>query len=881
MIPRILRRLRILSQKERIEEEMSEEMQFHLDMEIEGNLAKGMTPEAARRTALMAFGGVERFKEKGRDQRGGRLPDDLIQDTKLAFRKLLRAPGFAAVILLTLGLGIGANTAIFSVVNGILLRPLPYPSPDRLVRVFQVAPERGVNRGSFSLLDGQDWIQRSTNLTSLGLYSTLPGGLVYTGSNEARLVETAYVTAGFFETLGMAPLHGQILPPEEEYGDNRLLVFSHDYWQREHGGDQGVVGSSMDMEGQVYRVVGVMPPAFAFPSPGVDVWTFLTVIDEESIPIQNRGVRFLNAIGRMRPEVSREETVAELTSVARGLEEELPESNAGLSQADIVPLQDFMVGDVKLALLVLLGAVGFILIIACANVANLLMARGVGRSQEMALRSALGAARPRLVRQLLTESLVLGLVGGAVGILLSLWGVDLLVGGNAGLLPRAWEVEVQGEVLFFGLGISVLTGLIFGILPALTGSRVGLGQDLKEGQDRGTTTFGQNPLSQGLVVAQVSVAVVLLVGAGLMIRSLHRLQDVDAGFQPDGLLAASLIISDIRFTERDEYMDVYHQLLEGYRNIPEVEGVGVIRHLPFQGSGETLGYSVPGEAPPPAGQERRAWMLQVNEDLFQVMGIPLLAGRSFSPDDPPAGPMVVVINNTLAETVFPGGEAVGRVLRLAAGDLEAEVIGVVGDVHQESLRDPPRPTVYVYQEQLPRIGMTFVLRTAGDPMSFAAEARRVVREVDPSLPLTSVNSVEEVVAGSTAREGFFAFLLGAFALLAFLLAAVGIYGVVAHRVAKQLNEVGIRMALGAGPLDASRLILWRGLAPVVPGLFLGIVLAFGLTRFMRGMLFDVAPGDPLSYLAGLVLLAGAAIAATLIPATRAMRVDPARLLRHE
>jgi len=876
---RVIRRLRILFRKSQVEAEMSEEMRFHLEMEVKTNLEKGMSPDQARREALLAFGGVERFKERARDQRGGRVLDDLWQDGKLTVRKLVRAPGFTLVILLTLGLGIGANTAIFSVVNSILLRPLPYPSSHRLVRVFQASPDRNSSRGSFSLMDGRDWAQRSGSLESLGLYSTLAGGLVFTGGDEARVVETAYVTPGFFETLGMAPLHGQILPPEEEYGDNRLLVLSHGYWLREHGGDPNAVGRSLDMEGQMYRVVGIMPPDFAFPSPEVEAWTFLTVIPEASIPLHNRGVRFLNAVGRLGPEISREEAEAELSSVARGLEEEYPEVNTGIVQAALVPLQEFLVGDVRLALLVLLGAVGFILIIACANVANLLLARGIGRGQEMALRGALGAGRPRLLRQLLTESVVLGLLGGGIGVLISVLGVDLLVKGSAGLLPRAWEVQAHGEVLLFSLGLSLLTGLAFGLLPALAGSRVGLSQELKDGSNRGSTASGQGRLHQGLVVAQVAVAVLLLVGAGLMVRSLERLRSVDPGFDPEGLLAVSLVLSDSRYTERADYMGLYHRILEQYRALPGVEGVGVIRYLPFHGSGETLGYTVPGTAAPPPGQEPRAWMLQVDEDLFDVMGIPLLEGRSFSADDQPEGPMVLVINRTLARTAFPNGGAVGGVLQVGGG--EARVVGVVGDVHQENLRDAPRPTVYIYQEQLPRIGMTFVLRTTDDPLQFAADARRVVQELDPDQPISSIQAVEEVVYGSTAQTGFFAFLLGAFALLAFILAVIGIYGVVAHLVARQLNEVGIRMALGARPFEATKVIVRRGLAPVLPGLVLGVFLAFLLTRFMQGLLFSVTTGDPFSYLGGAVLLAAAAVAATLIPAIRAMRVDPARLLRYE
>jgi predicted permease len=859
---------------------MDQEMRFHLEMEVEANLRRGMPLRQARKEALLSFGGVERFKEQARDERGGRVLDDLSQDLRFTLRKLRRSPGFTVVVVLTLALGVGANTAIFTLVDSILLRPLPFPSPDRLVRVYQTAPERGAFRGTLSLPDGRDLGERSRMVSALGMYSTLPSGLIFTGGNQARELATAYVSGGFFPALAVSALYGRTLLPEEEEGDNLVVVLSHAFWLQETGGDPSVVGTTLDMEGIGFRVVGIMPPDFAFPDPDVEIWTFLTVIDPTSIPLQLRSVRILNALARLAPGVGLEEAQAELSANAQRIQEEFAEGRPPeVVGASLVPLQEAMVGDARLALVVLLGAVGLILLIACANVANLLLARGIGRGQEMALRAALGAGRSRLARQLLTESVLLGLVGGGAGLVLAFLGVEAFVGRSLEFLPRTWEVEIRWEVLLFTLGISLLTGLVFGLLPALTGARTSPAQGLREGPNRGSTGGGERRVRQVLVAAQVAIAIVLLVGAGLMARSLASLQNVDPGFRSQGLLGVTLSLSDILFREEEEYMGAYRTLLERYRELPGVEGAASIRYLPMRGSGEQADYTVVGQPPPPQGQEPSAWLLQVSQDLFQVMGIPLLAGRTFSADDRAEPPLVVVVNETLARGAFGGEDPVGQ--RLALWGLEAEVVGVVGDVHQEGLREPPVPTAYVHQEQIPRSAMTFVLRTAGNPLQLAGAARQVVTELDPGQAISAIESVEEVVEGSTARTRFVTILLGSFALLAFVLAALGIYGVVAYLVARQQHEIGIRLALGARPHAALGLIFRRGLTPVFLGLGMGVLLAVPLTRILGGLLFQVGTGDPASYLTGATLLLVAALVATLVPARRALRWNPGSLLRRE
>jgi predicted permease len=854
-------------------------MHFHLEMAVEENLRKGMTPDEARRDAHLRFGGVERFKERARDERGGRIMDDLVQDLRFTLRKLRKSPGFTLAVLLTLALGIGANTAIFTLVDGILLRPLPFPAPDRLVRVYLTAPERGVSRGSFSLPDGRDLGERSRMVTALGMYSTRPSGLILIGGSQARELATAYVSGELFPALGVPALHGRTLLPEEEEGDNHVVVLSHSFWLQETGGDPSVVGTTMDMEGISFRVVGVMPEDFAFPDPEVEVWTFLTVIPAASIPLHLRPVRILDAVARLAPGVGVEEAQAELSAVVQGIQEEYAQGPPVRVGAGLVPLRESMVGDARLALLVLLGAVGLILLIACANVANLLLARGIGRGQEMALRAALGAGQSRLARQLLTESVLLGLLGGALGLGLAVVGVEAFVARSGGLLPRTWEVGIQWEVLLFTLGVSLLTGLVFGLLPALTGARSDPARGLREGPSRGSTAGGHGRVRQALVMAQVAIAVVLLVGAGLMARSLVSLQNVNPGFRTQGLLGVTVALSDVLFQEQDEYMGAYHTLLDRYRALPGVEGAASIRYLPMRGSGEQISYTVVGQAPPPPGQEPSAWTLQVSQGLFRTMGIPLLAGRTFSPDDRAEPPLVTVINESLARAAFGADDPLGQ--HLAFWGLEAEVVGVVGDVHQVGLREAPVPTAYLSQEQIPRSAMTFVLRTEGNPLELAGMARQVIAELAPDQAVSAIESVEEVVAGSTARARFITALLGCFALLAFVLAALGIYGVVTYLVARQLHEIGIRLALGANPRAAVGLVLRRGLTPVVLGLLVGVVVSLPLTRILEGLLFGVGSMDPAAYLGGSLLLFAAALIATGAPARKALKGNPGSLLRQE
>ncbi len=800
-----------------------------------------------------------------------------MNDLRYAVRKLRKNAGFALVAVLTLGLGIGATTALFTVVNGVLLRDLPYPDPDRLVLLYSAYPRLGADRGPLSVPDFRDWSEQSRTVTRMGLYSTRPADLVLLAEDGARELQTAYVSWGFFPTLGVDPLEGRVFRPEDETGDARVVVLSHGFWTRQFGPDASVVGRGITLSDQQFQVVGVMPPGFGFPQTDVEVWAPFTVIPSSSIPLQLRPLRVMDAVGRLVPGATPAQAREDLTAIAAALSREHPETNAGLDAAGVVPLREATVGNVRRALLVLFGAVAFVLLIACVNVANLLLARGIGRQREMAVRAAAGAGRARIVRMLLAESLALGLLGAAVGCVLAFWGVDLLLGRSAGVIPRAYEVAPDGRVLAFALITALLTTMAFGLFPAIATARSDPARHLREGGgDRGATRLRARG---GLVAAEVAIAMVLLVGAGLLIRSFWTLRNVDPGFRAEGALAVTLVIPSSRYLERERYLAAHDQILDRLRAIPGVEAVGSIRNLPMRGFGESVSWEVVGEPAVPLGQRPIGDVLQVTPDLFRALGVPVLRGRSVDVTDRPGSPLVVVVNETFARQAFRGADPVGRAIRMY--DAEATIVGVVGDVHQRALETPPAPTVYMPLYQMPRRAMTFVIRTAGDPLTLAAAAHAAVREVDPRQAITEVTSLEAVVYGSIARPRFFTTLLTGFAALAIALAVVGIYAVLAFAVQQRTREIGIRMALGADRRGTLRLVLRQGMKPVLAGVAAGLVAAAALTRVMTGILFEIRPFDPGTYGVAALAVAGVALLAVWVPGRRAMRVEPMEALRYE
>ncbi|GMV06993.1 MAG: hypothetical protein AMXMBFR53_32680 [Gemmatimonadota bacterium] len=879
---KVARRIRMLFRKDVVERELDEELRAHVEMEAEDLVRRGMAPEQAHREALVRFGGVERTKERVRDERGGRLLDDLAQDLRYGARSLRHAPGYTASALLVLALGIGSATTLFGVVDAVLLEPLPYATPERLVRVWPSSPSRGVERASMSYPDFVDWRERARTLDGMALYSTLAAGYVYLASDGPTELTTEWVAGDYFQALGVAPAAGRALTPEDAEEGRMVAVLSWGAWQRLFGGDPASLGRTFLLDHRTFELVGVMPAGFAFPEDyAAEVWVPLTVIPEDDIPIQLRQVRFLQAFGRLAPGQTVEAAREELSTVARELEATYPDINAGVSAATVVPLHEWTVGDVRSALLVALGAVGFILLLACANVANLMLARGTARARELALRMSLGAPASRVVRQLLTESLLLAVVGGAAGLVLAWLAVEALSRGSGGILPRAAGIELDGTVVLVALAVTVAAAVLAGVLPAWRATDVAPAEDLREGGRGSSGGVGGVRLRRGLVAAEVALAVLLLTGAGLLVRSLGALAQVDPGFASQGRLAMILTISDQKHPERADWLAIYHGILERLEAHPDVAAAGAIRYLPFRGEGEAMPVRVAGLYEPPREEQRYAQMFQVSEGAFEALGIRLLRGRAIQAGDRADVPLVAVVNEAFQRDFFQGQDPVGERFSVLGGRATVEVVGVVADVHHGGLAEAPRPAVYVSNDQIPRIQMAYVVRANGDPLALVADMRRIVAELDPDQAITEFVPLDDLLARDLARPRFFTTLLSGFALLALLLAALGVYGVLAYVVRGRTRELGLRVALGASANRVARGVLLQGMAPVAAGLAAGLVGAAGLARFVEALLFGVEPLDPMTY-AGVALVLGAvAVGACLVPAWGASRVDPVVSLRAE
>ena len=624
-----------------------------------------------------------------------------------------------------------------------------------------------------------------------------------------------------------------------------------------------------------------MPPGFAFPRSGIEAWVPLTVIPASSIPLELRFVRFLHGVGRLEEGVTLEAARDELSGVAAGLEREYPDANAGLGAATLVPLRDVVVGrDVERALLVVMGAVAMILLLACTNVANLLLARGARRRRELAVHMSLGASSGRLVRRLLVESCVLAMAGGALGSALSWWGGNWLLSRSADVLPRTGEVRMDGAVLGFAVLLTLATVALFGVVPALRSTDLAVADELKEGAPGSGTGVRGARLRRGLVAGQVAVAVVLLVGAGLLVRSLGELGRVDPGFRSRGVVAMNLTISDAKYPERADYMSFYHRLLEEAGRLPGVETVASIRQTPLRGGVEQIPFSIPGIHEPTDEERSAVDLVQVSRDLFRTLGIRLLAGRSFTGSDGADDFPAAVVNQALVDRYFGGVEPVGRTV-LVGGDYEAEGVGVVEDVRHHDVAEPPAPTLYLHQEQSPRRGVTVVVRTDGQDGPVMAGLRTIVSELDPDQPITELTTLSRVMSDSLARPRFFTLLLGAFGALAMVLSALGIYGVVAYLTRGRTREVGLRIALGATGREVVGLVMRQGMLPALAGLGVGLAAALGLSRLMESLLYGVTAADPVTYLSVAVGLFAVAALACLVPARRASRVDPVAALRSE
>ncbi len=875
------RRLRVLFRKATVEKDLDEEVRLHVEMEAEDLVRGGMDPGRARREALRRFGGMERTKEQVRDERGGRPLEDLIQDLRYGARTLRRSKGFSISALLVLAIGIGSATALFGVVHAVLLKPLPYPDSDGLVRVWPAAPTRGVDQAGFSYADFLDWRSRTSTLSHLAVYSVLPSDYPYLGGGAPTELATAWVAGDFFQALGVAPLEGRVLRPDDDEAARQVVVLSYGVWQRLFGGDPSILGQTITLDYRPFEVVGVMPRGFVNPGEGreVEIWLPLTVIPEDDIPIHARGVRFLQAMGRLAPGATPETARQELAGIARLLDETYPESNAGITSATVIPLRAWLVGDVSRALWIVLGAVGFILLLACANVANLLLARGTVRAREVALRLSLGASSGRVTRQLLTESLLLGGLGGLLGVGLAWSATRLLARGIAGSLPRASEIGLDATVLGVSVLVTLLATALSGALPALRAASLSPADELREGSRGLAGQRGGMRLRRSLVAVEVALAMILLVGAGLMVRSLGALGQVDPGFRAEGRIAMTLTISDREHPETAEWMAIYRGILRGLESQPDVIAAGAIRYLPFRGVGESWDIRVPGLYEPAADEQRFAQAFQISDDLFRALGIQLLRGRSVQSTDGPDDLPVAVVNEAFQREFFQGEDPVGRSFQVGSGDAELQVVGVVADVHHRSLEEPPRPTVYVRNDQIPRIQMSYVAYTASDPLALVDDMRRIVRNLDPQQTISEILPLTELTTETLARPRFFTVLLGGFAIVALILAALGVYGVLAYVVRGRARETGLRLALGASRDRVLVQVLTQGLAPVATGVAVGVVGSVALSRLLESQLFGIHAVDPVTYGAVALILGAAATAACLVPAWWAIRVDPMESLR--
>jgi putative ABC transport system permease protein len=796
----------------------------------------------------------------------------LLQDIRFGLRSLLKRPGFTAVAVLTLALGVGANTAIFSVVNAVLLRPLPYPAPERLLTA----------RSNISLLNLEDIRARARSFETAGGVTLQQ--LDYAGGGEPVQVEAALVTPEFFDVLGARPAAGRVLSPEEDRaGGERAVVLGHGFWRRHLGGaDLGAL-KTLTLSGQTYNVVGVLPASFVSPEGAPDVYASLRVVYPAAAEF--RGVHFLRTFWRLREGVTTGQAQAELDAIARGLAEAYPAENRG-RRFVLLGLHERLAGDIRPALLVIFGAVGLVLLIACANFANLLLARSTARRQEVAVRAALGAGRARLVRQLLTESVLLSLAGGALGLVLALWGVDLLLALAPDSLPRVADVRVDPAVLLFTFGVSLMAGVVFGLAPAWRASRVDLHDALKEAGRAGGGGRSRQRLRGALVVAELALALVLLAGAGLLVKGFWRLRSVEPGFDAANVLTMRIELPEARYRDTRAQTEFRRRALEAVNALPGVEAA-MVSEVPLGGSSLHHNFLIEGRPPAAEGDEPDLYSRSVGGDYFRVMGVPVREGRALDARDREGAPLVGVVNEAFAREYFGGRSPLGARVRWARMEGEPrwiEVVGVVGDVRHFGLHRPEEPAIYTpYAQSLQpwKRWMNLVVRAEGDPARAADSVKARVWSVDPQIPLTKVRTMEEVAAGSVARQRFNLTLLAVFACAALLLASVGVYGVVSYAVAQRTHEFGVRLALGARAADVLRLVLRQGLVYAAVGVALGLAGALALSRVMESLLYGVSATDPFVYAAASALLAAVALLACLVPALRATRVDPVEALRYE
>jgi predicted permease len=886
MLNKLRLRLRALFFKSRMEQELEEELRFHLEKEIEQNLAHGMSQEEARSAARRTFGGVDRVKEESRDERGTRLLEEVWQDLHYGGRMLLKNPGFTLIAISTLALGIGANTAIFSVVNGVLLRALPYYEPERLVMVWADRPileaQIGITDFPVAVADFVDW--RNQNQVFEQMAAMFASRINLTSGGKPESVFCLRASASLFPLLDARFVAGRaFLPEEDRAGADRVVVISHGLWQRRYGADMNIIGQKITLDNEAYTVIGVTAPNFQFPRRGelpvyyrvtgkVDLYLPIAFSPEQ---LNNRRTSLLTVLARLKPGISVQQASTDMNAIAQRLTEQYSQTNTGKG-VRLALLQQQAVGKARTAVLILLGAVGFVLLIACANVANLLLARAAGRQKEMAIRAALGASRWRVVRQLLTESLLLATSGGAAGLLLAWRGVELLPSVAPDNLPRAYDIRLDTRVAGFTFLVSLLTGIVFGLLPALQASKINLGVTLKEG-GRGAAGLLRRRLRGFLVVSEVALAFVLLIGTGLLIRSFVRLTEVNPGIDPRGVLTMDIPLPDAKYSG-GRGTAFFQQTLERVRALPGVEAAAVTNSVPLSGSHASTDFGIEGR-PAPTQQTFNAGVRIISPDFFRTFRIPLVKGRLLAESDGANAPPVVVVNESLARIYFANEYPLGK--RIKYKGVFRSIVGVVGDVKHSALEEEAKPEFYLTIAQLPPTSMSMVVRTSGDPMQMLASVREQVWAVDKDLPITNIETMERLMAKSVAPRRFNLLLLGLFALVGLVLAAVGLYGVLSYTVTQRTREIGVRMALGAQTGDVLRLVIGEGMKLALIGTSLGLGGALALTQLLKTLLFGVSSTDPLTFIVITAVLIIVALLACWIPARRATKLDPMTTLRSE
>jgi predicted permease len=869
-------RLACIFDRQTRERELAEELESHLQMHVEDNIRAGLSPEEARRQALVKLGGIEQTKETYRRQRGVPLLGDLWQDLRFGARVLRKQPAFTFVAVLTLALGIGANTVLFSVINAVLLRPMPFPESDRVVALYETFKPSGTS--ALSVPNLRDWQQQNTVFEGIAAYV---GGAfnLQTGDSPQRL-QGLSVAANYFDVLGIKPQLGRtFLQGEDEAGSERVVVLSDALWRSGFGADPYIVNKPVPLNGQKYTVIGVMPPELSALSRS-QLWAPLVFTESDKTDRRNHNYY---AIGRLKQGVTLEQAGEQLDLIAARIEQQYTDEQAGRG-ARLRRYEEEIVGDVRQPLFMLMGAVGFVLLIACTNVANLLLARAAGRYREIAVRVALGAGRTRLVRQFVTEGVLLSVAGGALGVATAWLGLDLLGKLAFAFLPRASEIKLDLRVLGFTLLVSLLTGIIFGVAPAAQALRTNVQEALKDGGKGSAQGFGGNWTRSALVVTEIAAAFVLLIGAGLLIKSFTRLQSVDHGLKPENVLTAKLSLAPERYADGDALRRFHRQVLARVAALPGVEAAGLTSHLSVEQYG-TNGYvAVEGKTYAPT-QEPLVELRVVSADYFRALGVALVRGRMFDEHDTEDSPLGVVVNETMARTIWPGEDPIGK--RVSGRPIRSgwvPVIGVVADVKNMGLDRPPASEFYFNYaqggEDILR-NMTLAVRSRLDTGSLATAVRREVQGVDPGQPLFNVQTMQAVLDDTVSDRRLNMTLLSILAALSLVLALVGIYGVMSYNVTQHTREIGIRMALGAQKTDILKLVLGRGVTLALIGVLIGLGSSLWLTRLMSGLLFGVSATDPATFGAIAALLFAVALVACYLPALRAIKVDPLIALRYE